>query len=546
MSSSFIPTEFGDTPTKVVLSGAALGSGQTQALYNQIAGEVSAFLGKARQNRLISGQPSSSMQQARPNGGSFRYQYLNGQETVFVTLSAPEISYAKELPPEFPVLTAPPLLAIDVLIHPRKQLVGNINSYRYETLPGHPDGGPGTDPHDQPNFVQFYSNTEPPEHFPDSDFWNYYDKNSGTVTVNWGPGIAYLGGSSYKFGPDLPDYDPETEIKGFHPSGTHADATGTDWNYIFVYRWQSARSNAGFGPKPNIYLYWDCIAAWNRTTPAGGNQQVRKDQNEQRTYYNMLDVVGAKVVPEGSNDPPYSADSLGATTDKRLVPLMDGARVVVTRNLAFSDGDHPWMGAGFLAKPLKDFVPGQTPPKVPIDIYLAQTNVIQKNTPGSAQPNSSFGADDGGMTWSMDPLEVLFEVQVRELVDVSPYVVQVNLKGEGQIVRSGFASGNGTTYLATAREQSWRFAATGGWVDSRPDPADPAGVDAKGSPAMGKLLDSSGEAARMVATIMPAPRQMLDHVVWPAGVDGMTKVASIVWEPTNTPHQHGKAKITLL
>lgn len=545
MSSSFIPTEFGDTPTKVVLSGAALGSGQTQALYNQIAGEVSAFLGKARQNRLISGQPSSSMQQARPNGGSFRYQYLNGQETVFVTLSAPEISYAKELPPEFPVLTAPPLLAIDVLIRPRKQLVGSINSYRYETLPGHPDAVDGTDPHDQPNFRLEYTNTEPPEHFPPDDPFEFFDIERGTAIVQWGPGIGFLSGSWFDFGPSVSFPDTQDYIESYHGPWTAAVGI-SDARYIFVYRWERAKSNFGFGPKPNYYLYWNCLEFWQRIAPAGAGTQVRKDQNEKRTYYNMLDVVGAKVVPEGSNDPPYSADSLGATTDKRLVPLMDGARVVVTRNLAFSDGDHPWMGAGFLAKPLKDFVPGQTPPKVPIDIYLAQTNVIQKNTPGSAQPNSSFGADDGGMTWSMDPLEVLFEVQVRELVDVSPYVVQVNLKGEGQIVRSGFASGNGTTYLATAREQSWRFAATGGWVDSRPDPADPAGVDAKGSPAMGKLLDSSGEAARMVATIMPAPRQMLDHVVWTAGVDGMTKVASIVWEPTNTPHQHGKAKITLL
>lgn len=547
MSSGLLPTEFGDTPTKVVLTGAsALSSGQQQVIYSQIAGEVQAFISKARQNRLISGASVSNMQQARPDGGQLRYQYNNGIETVFVGLTAREVAYGRALPPTFPQLPVPPLLAIDVLVRPLQQLVGDINSYRYTTLPGKPDND-GGDPSNQPNFAQFYHRDEAVEYFPDSSFWNYYDKNSGTITVNWGPGIAYLGGSSYTFGPGVPDYDPATEIKGHHPAGTHADATGADWNYIFVYAWQSARSDAGFGPKPNIYLYWDCVAAWSRTAPAGSGQQVRVDQNEKRTYYNMLDVVGAQVQPEGSNDPPYEADSLGMTTDPRLVPIMDGARVVIERKLTIADSaPHPWMGAGFLAKPLKDFVAGQTPPKVPIDIYAAQTNVLQRNTQSSAQPNSLFGVDDVGMTWSMDPLELVFEIQVRELVDVSPYVVQVNLKGEGKVVRTGFSSGNGTTYLATAREQSWRFAATGGWKDTKTDPADPDGVNAEGSPAMGKLLDSTDVTSRTVATITPAPRKILDHVVWTAGIAGMTKIASIVWEPTAEPHQHGKAKITLL
>jgi hypothetical protein len=84
---SRLPPEFGETPTKVVFEGVEPGSAEAQRLYHERISEISSFHQKARQNRMISESPTSSMQQALPNGDQLRYTFNNGVENIHVRLS---------------------------------------------------------------------------------------------------------------------------------------------------------------------------------------------------------------------------------------------------------------------------------------------------------------------------------------------------------------------------------------------------------------------------------------------------------------------------
>jgi hypothetical protein len=536
---SKLPAEFGETPSKVVFIG--VGDQQdAQRLYRALAGTINAFHIKARQNRDISGQTGSSMQQALPDGGQLRYVYNMGQETMYVRLQGRVVKQILSVP-EGKLLASSPLLAVDVLISPRTFKIGDINSFRKETIPGVPDN-PGGDPQDQPNFMLIYTREQAFEPYrADDSYWHYYNIGKGSVTVNL-TGLGYLGDGHHSYGADGYFADPG-DIANRQPANVSVAGGMGETQFIMIYDWAHANSDESWYAvdRPIYDTQWSCSTIYQRFRKPGGSDgggTVRKDQNDKRTYYNLWDVVGARVEPPGSSAP-YEADSLGNTTDKRLDPLTEAAKVItVERALKFTDGPKPWLGAGFLAQTLSPINPGIPPDKVVIDIYVAQTNVTQSNTPAGALQSSEFMKDDSSMNWDNDRQQVRLTVNAREIIDGNPQIVQVNLTTEGQIELTGFVDGNGKRIVPRAREISWRFAAMTGWTDTGGDPADP------NAEHMGELLDTSDEILVDAEPVRPVPHEIFDHIEWDAAITTMTKVATVEWHPTELQHVHGTAKIT--
>lgn len=538
MSNAPIPTQNGDTPTKVILLGLAGDNSKALTLYNRIAGEVAAFLGKARQNRMISGQPSSYMQQARPGGGSFRYQYNNRQETVYVTLTPPEESFARSLDARNPVSVPPPRLAVDVVFEPSLYLSGDVYSktvtttIKREWVWVNGDPIPVDESELQPRTGQYWTGDD--WYDPIGPRYQRAHEVLQSITIvsgeNRDPATQY-------------DIDILNSVAPSRELG------------IFIYRvsyvhWlENSQAFESFYWMMSTGSFWMPSFGYEPTWTGrlGDPYEVAANQHvrDQVSYYDTINVVRAHVdTPTGS----YEADSTGAGGDVRLKSLAQaGADVTITRTVGAASPPPGFWGAGFLAQPMRtiDLSETSVQPTV-IDIYIAAMNTVKANTfPGPE--GATFAADDPSFTYDTKR-DLNFRVTAREFIDgtggfvvrVDPAVSKREKHFTAEAVDAEPTVEGENVDTDSGRDDSWKFAADKGWVDGGQAPADPAAQH------MGELLDDSGATTKTVLAYNPAPRTVNTAPSWSGPVTAMTKVASIEWTPPSRPHEHGKAKITLL
>lgn len=538
----------------MVFEGVEPGSPAAQLLYHQHQGEISRFQGKARQNREISGQPGSSMQQAMPDGGQMRYTFNGGQETVHVKLTPGESETTSESTTQQESHHAEPLLAIDIVFEPELFMSGDIYSYtqtsREESTWLWEEGDPIPVDLNDPALVHETHNL--PDNPIGQSFGGPIAYTVGdTFTLVTGIGMAetFAGPADFAFLSMFPVTRYGFAIETF----TELKLTDNgNWFHDSSNFWSSpARTDPpdykNTWVKVDAYYYYRRAGVPEPTwlgregPPVTTNEQ--QNVRDQVSYFDTVNVVGAIGDVGGDS---YEATSVGTSTDKRLVPTTQlGAAVTVGRTVSIGSVPPGPVGAGFIAKPRKPVDPSDTQPKPTIiDIYIAAENTIKTNTyPGLEE--SAFEIDDASFSYDIKR-DLGFSIRCREFIDGGGgYIVRVAPSFQKR--KKHFTAPNhdqeptiaGPTVDSDAgRDASWKFAADKGWVDAGGAPADPSNA------RMGKLLADSGAIARTVTAHDVPPRTVHTAPSYSGGVAGMTKVATIEWTPPAKEREHGKATIT--
>lgn len=601
MSNAPIPTQSGDTPTKVVLLGLAGDNDKALVLYNQIAGEVSAFLGKARQNRTISESPSQYMQQARPGGGSFRYQYNNGLETVFVTLTTSETHFATTPEPVEPPPSIPQL-AIDVVFEPERFAAEDI--YHIQQIVEPAQGGKPGDyrtwdkdhigPSPRSTILSYYprSGYGYAIHRPgggDDDYDYYYDgreelAGGGGDMVLYGnnPSIgavvynAVRGGASY--------YTTEIELEkaglGGATEQTYAGPGGggtDDFGLASLKAVISASSaDAATATWAIVYMPVETNFVYPHGTPVGdyftnlkslppvefyyrpdGFRDVNAEDKVER--FDVRNMVAVVADPDGKD--PYRVSSPGMETeppnDERLKFLRyDEAEFKVTRELDIHDdrGDPGTFGAGFLAD-MKEPTSARYGESMTFHIYVASVNSTAHNAPPG--PKKSLDRESPEVTRDIDAV-LRLRIRAREFNGVKPKKAgvqsQINFRtttvdddgtkveysDEATAPTGGGELGPIGGGTPPPEYVEWAFAVGPNWVDAGGEPSDPDAKD------MGALLaDSMGKMPTVAGPDDKATRYYTE-TEWDHEIEHMTKVAELTWKPPKSIGESGSATLKML
>lgn len=522
---SKLPAEPRETPTKVVFEGVDPGSAAAQRLYYENFGDISSFQQKARQSRLISGQPTSSMQQQLPNGGRLTYTFNNGLETIHVKL-APRGSSSTTEPGKKPELVTPPQLAIDVLFNPELYETGDVWAFTETTV---------------------YHPAVPPRVQPDARIYSY-DGSGNPINDELAYALAgdtdYTGinGTVVKLTDRFNWFIQAEQDLAIITPGTAFELTYTLVQYPNTFPFTS------FYPPNAVRAIRTYAVAKGRTDPGtpAFTTVTKEFTRDQRRFFNGLGVAGAIGDPEGDN--PYeskSVDEKEDVEDGRLVPcetIKQGP--AITREIVFGDGaSRRYIGIGFLALPTVPITPGAKPVKTVIDLYLGSANSKVKNTQDTATKEAKFGTDDSSFQYDVDQ-KLSGDVRVREFRDQSPIAVKVSVKSN--MARSFPQFNYAPSYVVSDPDRTfeWYFAATPTWVDGGAEPADINAVDANGRPTMGDLLEMFSFTDILAAKVSPVDRKVYSKPEWPKDVAAMTKICRIEWTPADTPNTKGKATIT--
>lgn len=551
MSNSRLPTNPGETPTKVVLEGTDPGDPAARQLYNELRGQVARFQGKARQSREISGQPQLNMQQALPGGGRMRYNYNNGQETLRIEVN-PTRGESVEVEPEKRLLPITPVLAIDVLFDPAQFRIGEIHSTDTTTIyhPGEPGGVEVVIPASSYSYVIAADNPGTwAEDYAETTITRTFSAmggNTGTVRgpndetrfSSTGDAVAHLNSRIAEWEASAAEQIAYYEANGYF--GLTNTATVT-------YRVASFTGPIElFGPWV-FQAYYETLTvessstALKRETPPTPPYTTEKKRQllETRDYLDVLPVVGLRV--DGTR--PYEALSTEKAKDSRLVSLLDNERVTVERTIAFNDpdGGDRFYGAGFCAQPRDPAMPGVDPAELEIEVWIASANVAQRNEP-PGRTSSQWGVDDPDMIYEPST-ELSFTIRAREFGDGGYQIVKVETDAQGKIEKFEEGQRVSTSMPTDAQHIEWRFAAAGAWTDSGQEPAQPETRTSNGIPTMGALLDE----LHMTVEVDPArvPERTVPRKPTHNGtVEQMTRVAVIRWKPPAQQGAKGSAEIT--
>lgn len=560
MSRSPLPTRAGETPTKVVFQGVEPGSAAARLLLIQHEGMLRQFQSKARQQRVLSDQGQYATHRQLPDGGSIRYIYNNGQETLLVQLNPGVLRELPE-PPDYRLLPCNIVLAVDVLFDPEKFTAGDV----YKKIPYliHHTGGQPMYPNDPQYYTFDQEQLSYPGQPPDpngNNYEAYIRANYSNVTiargvVDVGKKLPTLGDSISAFQSDGYDSSWATIARAQALLASHiASATANLYNARRYYVVYFTGTNGGFfGETYSVgYNTWQIAEIYGRYTgplTPDYDETAYHVVREKRTYLSVLPVVGLRVVPKDPKDPPYAAFSTGRYEDDRLIPLVKDEKVTIQRSIAFGDptGGNEFVGAGFVAQLLSPFNPQVPPEEVEIEVYLASTNVQQTNqSPG--REGSKFGTDDQSMNYSAFA-NVSYVLRVRELLDATgaPFIIKVSVDAEGKIEVFKQDQPNTvetTTMKADARHVDWWFtAATNQWGDGGRDPADPEAKSHDDKPTMGKLLAEKEGTAAVAQTDVISERRVPTKPEWKGSVPNMTRIATIKWKPPSACHVNGTADI---